>query len=292
MPEKKVIDFQTQMTTKQGALFPKSMKGFFEKQFKCDIPYYQTEEEMIELYRGANIRAILVGPTATKSKFEKIRKVNDYIGKLISEYPDVIMGAWIMTNLKENPEEWLKEAKRCITDLGFFGPWHYGASTNIPHTSPILQPFYDLCIEHKVPIKLSVGHTAAGAGLPGGGGMKLETERPIPYVDNVAADNPELTIVCAHMPWPFHTEMASVLIHKGNVYNEVHGWSPKYFPDDFKREINGRCKRKILFGSDWPFLKWDRLYKDWESENYKPEVLENIYYKNAEKLFGKLKISI
>ncbi len=292
MPEKKVIDFHTQMTTKKGALFPKSMKPFFEKQFKCEMPYYQSEEEMIEVYKKANIKAILVPPTSTKSNFTKIREINDYVGGLISKYPDVILGAWVMNNIKINEEDWLKETKRCIIDLGFFGPWHNGVNTNIPATSPKLQPFFDLCKDQKVPVKLSVGHTAAGAGLPGGGGMKLEYERPIPYVDNVAADNPELIIICAHMPWPFHAEMASVLIHKGNVYNEVHGWSPKYFPEDFKREINGRCKKKILFGSDWPFLKHDRLYKDWESENYKPEVLENIYYQNAERLFKKLKKTI
>ncbi|MHA1382820.1 MAG: amidohydrolase family protein [Candidatus Helarchaeota archaeon] len=292
MSEQKVIDFQTQMTTKKGALFPKSMKKFFEKQFKCDIPYYHTEEEMIEVYRQGNIKAILVPPTATKSNFDKIRERNDYVGKLIADYPDVILGSWVMTNLKENTDEWLKETKRCITDLGFFGPFHYGASSGVAATDEKMKPFYDLCVEYKVPIKISVGHTAAGAGLPGGGGMKLETERPIPYIDSVAAEYPELIIVCAHMPWPFHDQMASVLIHKGNVFNEVHGWSPKYFPDSFKKEINGRCKKKILFGSDWPFLKFERLYKDWESENYKPEVIENIYYKNAIRLFKTLKRNI
>ena len=170
----KVIDFQTMMTTKKGASFPKFAKKFIEKQFKHEIPYYQTDEEMIEVFNKANVKVMLMPPTNEKFKLEKIREINDYVGKLISDYPDTILGAWVMTNLSSHPEEWLKETRRCIVDLNFFGPWHYGAMTNIPATSPILKPFYELCIENKVPIKISVGHTAVGAGLPGCGGLKLE----------------------------------------------------------------------------------------------------------------------
>lgn len=117
-------------------------------------------------------------------------------------------------------------------------------------------------------------------------GVRLATERPIPNIDDVAAQFPELTIIGAHCPWPFHSEMISVLVHKANVYNEVHGWSPKYFPEELKKETNSRLKTKILFGSDYPFFTFERLVKDWEAECYKPEVLENVFYKNAEKIFG------
>ncbi len=297
MTEQKVIDFQTQMTTEKGALFPISFKSFFEKQFKCEIPYYQTEETMIDVYRKANIKAILVPPTSTKKDFREIQEANNYVAKLKDEYPDIILSSWVMMNgpmLRDDKgrEQWLEELERCIGDLGFFGPFFYGAQAGIAANDERMYPFWKLCARKKVPVKISSGHTAAGAGTPGGSGMKLRYERPIPYIDDLAADIPRLIIIAAHMPWPFHNEMASVLIHKANVYNEVHGWSPKYFPPDFKREINGRCKRKILFGSDYPFFVFQRLYDDWKAEEYKPEVLENIYYNNAAKLFNELKIKI
>ncbi|NVM53804.1 MAG: amidohydrolase family protein [Candidatus Helarchaeota archaeon] len=288
----KVIDFQTQMTTEQGALFDIGMKSFFEKAFKCEIPYYQTEEEMIAVYKKAGIKAILVPSTSTKKDIKEIQAVNNYVGGLIEKYPDVIIGAWLMMNASHSRDMWLEELERCIVDLGFFGPFHYQASSGIAANDEVMYPFWKLCAKKKVPVKISCGHTAAGAGRPGGAGMKLRYENPIPYIDDVAADISRLTIIAAHMPWPFHNEMASVMIHKGNVYNEVHGWSPKYFPADFKREINGRCKRKVLFGSDWPFLKFERLYQDWEAEGYKPEVLENIFHKNAENLFKNLRRKI
>ena len=296
MQERKVIDFQTQMTTEKGALFPIGFKSFFEKTFKCKIPYHQTEDEMIEVYRKANIKAILVGPTSTLKDFDEVAKVNNYIAELIDTYPDDILGAWFMFNASHSLDKWLEELERCIKDCHFFGPWHYGASSGIPANDSVLKPVWKLCARKKVPVKISCGHTAAGAGTPGGSGLKLKYERPIPYIDDVAADFPKLTIVAAHMPWPWHHEMVSVLIHKGNVYNETHGWSPLYYPESFLKDCGRRVRRKILFGSDWPFLTFDRLYGDWETASkkydFKPDALENIYYNNAEKLFKKLKIKI
>jgi len=287
----KAIDLQTQMTTQKGALFPKTMKPMFEQIFKINIPYYQTEEEMVEVFRKADVKTILVPPTATKTDFEKIKEANNYVAELRDKHPDIILGSWVMLNPLVQPEKWLEELERCIRDLKFFGFFHYGASTGVGANDDRMKPFFQVCAKYKVPVKVSVGHTAAGAGMPGGGGLRLRTEMPIPYIDDVAASFPGLPIIASHCPWPFHNEMASVMIHKGNVYNEVHGWSPKYFPQDLKREINSRLKNKIMFGSDWPFFTFERLFRDWEaeSEGYKPEVLENVYWKNAAKVF-KLKL--
>jgi hypothetical protein len=140
-------------------------------------------------------------------------------------------------------------------------------------------------MEARVPVRTSVGHTAAGAGLPGGGGLHLKMENPIPNIDDVAADFPALTVIGAHCPWPFHNEMISVMLHKANVYNDLHGWSPKYFPPELKREIQGRLQDRFMFGSDYPFFSYERLFRDWEAEDYKTEVLEKVYYKNAQRVF-------
>ena len=80
--------------------------------------------------------------------------------------------------------------------------------------------------------------------------------------------------------------MIAVLVHKANVYNELHGWSPKYFPAELKREINGRLQDRFMFGSDYPWFAYERLFQDWEAEGYKSEVLDKLYCKNAQRLFG------
>lgn len=279
-----IIDLQAQMTTEKGALFPQEMKEVFEMTFKTTIPYYQTEEEMIEVYRAANVKAIFMLPNC--ETFKEMHERGDYFKKLKKDFPDTVYGCWAPFNDKWDIKEYVVELGKFIDETGAFGFFYYGASIGIPANDEKYFPIYQLCSDKKVPIKISVGHTALGAGSPGGMGIRLGTERPIPHIDDVAVEFPELNIIAAHCPWPFHSEMISVLVHKANVYNEVHGWMPKYFPEELKREINGRCKNKIMFGSDYPFFSFERLLKGWEDENYKPEVLEKVYCKNAEKVFG------
>jgi hypothetical protein len=105
-------------------------------------------------------------------------------------------------------------------------------------------------------------------------------------VDDVAIQFPNLTIIAAHCAWPFHNEMTAVMIHKSNVHNELHGWSPKYFPAELKREINGRLQDRFMFGSDYPWFSYERLVRDWETEGYKSEVLEKVYVTNAQRILG------
>ena len=280
----KIIDLQTQMTTKKGALFSLELKDFFEMTFKAKIPYYQTEDEMMDYFREGGVKAIFCVPSP--STFDEMAQIGEYMAKLKSDYPDVVYGSWAPYNHELDISKYVVELEKYIENVGSFGFFYYGAATGVPANDERFFPIYKLCSDKKVPIKISVGHTAMGAGTPGGMGIHLGTERPIPNIDDVAANFPELNIIAAHCPWPFHSEMISVLVHKANVYNEVHGWMPKYFPEELKKEINSRCKTKIMFGSDYPFFQFDKLIKAWEAEGYKPEALENVFYKNAERVFG------
>jgi predicted TIM-barrel fold metal-dependent hydrolase len=105
----------------------------------------------------------------------------------------------------------------------------------------------------------------------------------------VAADFPELTIIMIHPAWPWHEEQIAVLLHKGNVYADLSGWAPKYFPDVIKREVNGRLQDKFMFGSDYPEIPPKRWLKEFESAGYKSEVMEKVLYKNALRIL-KLKV--
>lgn len=283
----KVIDVQTQMTTKKGALWPESYKEFFEASFKTKIPYYQSEEEMIKGFSEADARVILVPPAGGKTDFGEVREIHDYVGQLKKDYPEVVYSFWVTPAIGVNIIKWIRELERCIKDLGSAGIYYNGFTTGIPASDKLLYPFYDLCQEANVPVKISVGHTAAGAGMPGGMGIHLlRTENPV-YIDDVAADFPSLNVIATHCAWPYHNEMISVMLHKANVYNDLHGWLPKYFPPEIRREINGRLRNKFLFGSDFPFFTFQRLYEDWEAQNLKADVLENVFYRNAQRVFGR-----
>ena len=89
--------------------------------------------------------------------------------------------------------------------------------------------------------------------MPGGMGSKLRHAHPS-AIDELAADFPNLTIIAAHPGWPWVDEMTAVALHKGNVFWELSGWAPKYFPAQLKVDIRGRLRDKIMFGSDYPSI--------------------------------------
>ncbi len=107
-------------------------------------------------------------------------------------------------------------------------------------------------------------------------------------MDEVAARYPELTIIAGRVAWPWQDDMIAVLLHKPNVWYELHGWSPKYYPDSLKREIPRRLRDRVLFGADFPLLTYERLVADWHAEGYSVEVLQKIFRDNAQELFGRL----
>jgi hypothetical protein len=147
-------------------------------------------------------------------------------------------------------------------------------------------PLWAKCQEMGVPILVHMGTTGLGSGMPGGGGLRLDYGRPIPYLDDVAARFPELTIIGAHPSWPWHDELLAICVHKANVWMDLSGWSPKYFPPSVVRYINSMLQDKTLFGSDHPLLQPERWLKDFEELDLKPEVREKILLRNAQRLFG------
>jgi hypothetical protein len=135
-----------------------------------------------------------------------------------------------------------------------------------------------------VPTLFHTGTSGLGAGVKGGLGIKLDYARPV-YLDFVAADFPELTIIGAHPAWPWHEEMLAIIGHKANVFMDLSGWSPKYIPNVIMDEARKRLQDKILFGSDYPFITPQRWLEDFDQlEGFTPSVRQKILYENAAKI--------
>ncbi|MBZ0286914.1 MAG: amidohydrolase family protein, partial [Anaerolineae bacterium] len=103
-------------------------------------------------------------------------------------------------------------------------------------------------------------------------------------LDDVAADFPDLTIIMAHPAVPWQEEQLSVVLHKGNVYMDLSGWSPKYFRPILVQYIRSILKDKVLFGSDYPVLQPERWLQDFETLEFKDEVRQKILIENARKV--------
>ena len=141
-------------------------------------------------------------------------------------------------------------------------------------------PIYEAITEAGVPALFHTGQTGIGAGLPGGHGIKLRYSDPM-LLDDVAADFPDLTVIMAHPAVPWVDAQISIATHKSNVYIDLSGWAPKYFPPQLVRAANSMLKRKVLFGSDFPVLTPDRWMKDFAELDLKDQVRPLVMKTNA-----------
>ena len=176
-------------------------------------------------------------------------------------------------------------ARRLVTEHGVRGFKFHPSVQAFEPNDVRFYPLYEAISELGVPALFHTGQTGIGAGLPGGHGIKLRYSAPM-LLDDVAADFPELTIVLAHPSVPWQDEAISIATHKANVYIDLSGWSPKYFPQQLVRAANGLLKRKVLFGSDYPLITPDRWRRDFDNLEIKDDVRPLILKENAVRMLG------
>ena len=176
-------------------------------------------------------------------------------------------------------------ARRLVTEHGVRGFKFHPSLQAFEPNDPRHYPLYEALQELQVPALFHSGQTGIGAGLPGGRGIKLRYSAPM-LLDDVAADFPHLTIVLAHPSVPWQDEAISIATHKSNVYIDLSGWSPTYFPPQLVRAANSLLKRKVLFGSDFPVLTPDRWLADFAKLDVKDDVRPLILKNNAIHMLG------
>ena len=146
-------------------------------------------------------------------------------------------------------------------------------------------PLYEVIAEHRLPAVFHTGQTAVGSGQRAGGGILLKYSNPL-HLDQVAVDFPDMPIIMAHPSVPWQDEALSVAVHKPQVYIDLSGWSPKYFPPQLVQYANTLLQDKVLFGTDYPALTPERWLADFEKLDIKPEVRPHILKDNAVALLG------
>ena len=95
-----------------------------------------------------------------------------------------------------------------------------------------------------------------------------------------------MPIILAHPSFPWQEEALSVATHKPQVYIDLSGWSPKYFPAILIQYANTLLKDKVLFGTDFPVLTPERWMSDLEQTAIRDSVKPGIYKDNAARLLG------
>jgi predicted TIM-barrel fold metal-dependent hydrolase len=146
-------------------------------------------------------------------------------------------------------------------------------------------PLYAEIARLGVPALFHTGQTGIGAGVPGGSGLHLRYSNPM-LLDDVAAEFPNLQIVFAHPSVPWQDEAISIATHKANVWIDLSGWSPKYFPEQLVRAARSYLQDRVLFGSDYPMLHPVRWMNDFAALGFDDAVVRKIMLSNALRLLG------
>ena len=179
----------------------------------------------------------------------------------------------------------VREARRLVTEHGVRGfKFHPSIQSFFPDDR-LAYPLYEALQEMGVPALFHSGQNGIGAGLPGGAGIRMKYSNPL-HLDDVAADFPDLTIIIAHPSFPWQDVALAVATHKANVYIDLSGWSPKYFPPQLVRYADTMLRTKVLFGSDYPVLTPDRWLTDFENLPIRDEVRPLILKENAIRVLG------
>jgi hypothetical protein len=242
----------------------------------------KTFEQMLDEYSTAGVERIVLFAWDAETTSHRPRVTNEFISTIVERYPNRIVG---FASVDPHKESAVKDLTRAVRDLKLRGlKLHPQAQAFQPNDSKFYS-IYSRCVELDIPVTFHTGSTYWGAGLPGGGGLKLRLSDPM-LLDDVAADFPELKIIMAHPGWPWQDEQLAIATHKNNVYIDLSGWSPKYFQPLLVTYMTKMIPEKFLFGTDYPMLTPERWLRDFNALNASSEVRQMVLRDNARKLLG------
>jgi predicted TIM-barrel fold metal-dependent hydrolase len=208
---------------------------------------------------------------------------NDDVARAARRHPDVLIPFASVD--PHRGAAGVEEARRLVTEMGVRGFKFHPTVQGFSPDDPMAYPLFDAIQELGVPALFHSGQTGIGAGTPGGSGLRMKYSNPM-LLDDVAADFPHLQIVIAHPSFPWQDEALAVATHKANVWIDLSGWSPTYFPPQLVRYANTLLKHKVLFGSDYPLITPDRWMRDFAALDIKDDVRPLILKQNAVRLLG------
>ncbi len=257
------------------------LRAAASKYFKGD-PYHPTVPQIAADYRKLGMAAVIFTVDAEAATGQQLLS-NEEIAEAAAEHPDILIPFGSIDPARGAAG--VRAARRLVEQHGVRGFKFHPSLQAFEPNDRKHYPLYEELQTLGVPALFHTGQTGVGAGTRGGGGVRLKYSNPL-HVDDVAVDFPDMKIILAHPSFPWQDEALSVATHKPQVYIDLSGWSPKYFPPQLVQYANSLLKDKVLFGSDFPVISPERWMKDFAAIGIKDEVRPKIMKENAAALFG------
>lgn len=278
----KAIDTVVNIWTPEALAGRPDRTGFYTEKMRVNAQTFAgvTHKEMLERMDRAGIEksfliAAKVGQLGHPACYHVPYKL---VADAVQAYPDRFYG---LAGL--DPTEGMtgvRELERSVRDYGFIGAHFYPHWFELAPDHAKWYPFYAKCVELDVPIQLQVGQSMVyDPRYP-----RRSVGRPI-TLDTVACDFPELKIVGIHVGIPWTDEMIAMAWKHANVYIGSDAHSPKYWPASFVHFIKSFGKDKVLFGTDFPVLDFERTMREIDALGFSDEVRAKFLRDNAIKLY-------
>ncbi len=250
--------------------------------FKANSPRAPTLQQMADHYRERSMAAVVFTVDATTATGHPALS-SEEIAEGAARHNDVLIPFGSV-----DPHQGataVARARRLVEEYGVRGLKLHPSLQAFEPNDPAHYPLYEVMTELGAVVLFHSGQTGIGAGLPGGRGIKLRYSDPM-LVDDVAADFPDLKIVLAHPAVPWADSAISIATHKANVFVDLSGWLPKYFPPQLTRQISTLLRTKALFGSDFPVITPDRWMASFAELNVREDAVPLILKDNARRLLA------
>jgi predicted TIM-barrel fold metal-dependent hydrolase len=202
----------------------------------------------------------------------------EVVARAVEQYPDRFRGL-----IGIDPYQGMSGVRAledAVSNMGFVGAHLYPHWFELAPNHAKYYPFYAKCIELDIPVQMQVGQSL----IYSKDNRCRSVGRPI-FLDDIACDLPELKLIGSHVGIPWHDEMIAMSWKHENVYISTDAHSPKYWPASVVKYINSYGQDKVLFGTDFPVLRFQRTVQEIDDLGLKPEVRRKFMRDNAARLY-------
>ncbi|WP_423210218.1 amidohydrolase family protein [Paracoccus yeei] len=258
------------------------LQSAMARYFRAPWAHPPTIDQTAAHYRAQNIAAVIF-PVDAERETGYRRHANEEVAEACARHSDILIPFASIDPARGRMGA--REARRLIADHGIRGFKFHPTMQGFYPNDRTAYPLYEAIAEAGLPALFHTGQTGVGAGMRGGNGMRLKYSNPM-HLDDVAVDFPDMPIVLAHPSFPWQDEALAVATHKPNVWIDLSGWRPKYFPPILVRYADTLLRDRVLFGSDWPMIAPEGWLEEFEALPIKHENRPGILKGNAARLLG------